>query len=101
MNTSTANAERLGGRMRDGYRAGEKPSALIRSVYAEVPSGLFVIVVLRAAFALSSAQCKTVSTFLGRGGTVEGMDDGVVDAYLRPLIERLRPGWDGSNVRRP
>jgi hypothetical protein len=94
MNTSMANAKRLGSQMRDGYRAGEKPSALIRSVYAEVPSGLFVIVVLRAAFALSSAQCKMVSTFLPPGGKIEGMDDGAVDGYLRPLVERLRPSWD-------
>jgi hypothetical protein len=94
MNTSMENAERLGRQVRDGYRAGEMPSALIRAVYSEVPSGLFMIVVLRAAFALSSAQCKTVSTFLGPGGTVEGMDAGAVDAYLRPLIERLRSSWD-------
>jgi hypothetical protein len=94
MNTTMENAERLGRQVRDGYRVGERPSALIRAVYTEVPSGLFVIVVLRAAFALSSAQCKTVSTFLAPGGTTEGMDDAVVDAYLRPLIERLRSNWD-------
>jgi hypothetical protein len=97
MDTSMKNAERLAIRMRDAHRAGEMPSALLRTVYTEVPSGLFVIVVLRAAFALSSAQCKKVSTLLGPGGRLEGMDDGVVDAYLRPLIERLRPTWDSPS----
>jgi hypothetical protein len=94
MNTSMENAERMARQMRDAYRAGEKPSALVRRVYTEVPSGLFVIVVLRSAFGLSAAQCKRVSTFLGPGGTLEGLDDSGVDGYLRPQIERLRPSWD-------
>jgi hypothetical protein len=94
MDTSMKNAERLATRMRDAHRAGERPSAILRAVHAEVPSGLFVIVVLRAAFALSSAQCRKVSTLLAPGGSVEGMDDGAMDGYLGPLIERLRTTWD-------
>jgi hypothetical protein len=72
----------------DAFRAGTKPSALIRMVYAEMPNGLSVVVVFRAAFGLSLAQCKMACDHWGRDGTPDGMDDHAMDAFLEPLIRR-------------